>query len=83
MKLTQRVLGMTPSLPRKLFDMAKEIGGDVIDLTLGDPDVPPPANVRAAACAAIEACQTRYSQNAGRWGPSSSSCSRSWNQATR
>ena len=65
MKLTQRVLGMAPSLPRKLFDMAKEIGGDVIDLTLGDPDVPPPANVRAAACAAIEACQTRYSQNAG------------------
>ena len=65
MKLTQRVLGMAPSLPRKLFDMAKEIDGDVIDLTLGDPDVPPPANVRAAACAAIEACQTRYSQNAG------------------
>ena len=65
MKLTQRVLGMAPSLPRKLFDMAKESGGDVIDLTLGDPDVPPPANVRAAACAAIEACRTRYSQNAG------------------
>ena len=55
MKLTKRVLGMSPSLPRKLFDMAKEIGGDVIDLTLGDPDVPPPANVRAAACAAIAA----------------------------
>ena len=51
MKLTQRVLGMAPSLPRKLFDMAKEIDGDVIDLTLGDPDVPPPANVRAAAWA--------------------------------
>ena len=65
MKLTKRVLGMTPSLPRKLFDMAKEIGGDVIDLTLGDPDVPPPANVRAAASAAIDACHTRYSQNAG------------------
>ena len=65
MKLTKRVLGMAPSLPRKLFDMAKEIGGDVIDLTLGDPDVPPPANVRAAACAAIDACHTRYSQNAG------------------
>ena len=45
--------------------MAKEIGGDVIDLTLGDPDMPPPANVRAAACAAIESGMTRYSQNAG------------------
>ena len=65
MKLTQRVRGMAPSLPRKLFDMAKEVGGDVIDLTLGDPDMPPPANVRAAACAAIDSGQTRYSQNAG------------------
>ena len=65
MKLSSRARGMAPSLPRRLFDMAKEIGGDVIDLTLGDPDMPPPANVRAAACAAIEACHTRYSQNAG------------------
>lgn len=65
MKLSKRAEGMAPSLPRKLFDMAKEIGGDVIDLTLGDPDVPPPENVREAACAAIRACRTRYSQNAG------------------
>ena len=65
MKLSSRALGMAPSLPRRLFDMAKEIGGDVIDLTLGDPDMPPPENVRRAACTAIEACQTRYSQNAG------------------
>ena len=65
MKLSSRALGMAPSLPRRLFDMAKEIGGDVIDLTLGDPDMPPPENVRKAACAAIEACRTRYSQNAG------------------
>ena len=59
MKLSSRALGMAPSLPRRLFDMAKEIGGDVIDLTLGDPDMPPPDNVRKAACTAIEACQTR------------------------
>ena len=65
MKLSSRAIGMAPSLPRRLFDMAKEIGGDVIDLTLGDPDMPPPENVRKAACAAIEACRTRYSQNAG------------------
>ena len=64
-KLTKRVLGMTPSLPRKLFDMAKDIDGDVIDLTLGDPDLLPPSNVRAAACAAIESGRTHYSQNAG------------------
>lgn len=65
MKLTDRVLGMRPSLPRKLFDMAKAIGGDVIDLTLGDPDVCPPENVRRAAAQAILDSKSRYSQNAG------------------
>ena len=65
MRLTKRVRGMAPSLPRRLFDMAQDIGGDVIDLTLGDPDMPPPENVRIAACKAIETCRTRYSQNAG------------------
>lgn len=65
MRLTNRVREMSPSLPRKLFDMAKAIGGDVIDLTLGDPDMPPPENVREAACAAIRASQTHYTQNAG------------------
>ena len=65
MKLTQRVLGMSQSLPRLIFDMAKSIGGDVIDLTLGDPDVHPPENVRRAAAQAIMDSRSRYSQNAG------------------
>lgn len=53
-----------PSLTRKLFNMAKQFD-DVVDFTLGDPDVPTPKAVQNAGCAAILAGKTRYSQNAG------------------
>jgi len=53
-----------PSLTRQLFNMAKEFD-DVIDFTLGDPDVNPHQAIKDAACEAIQAGQTRYSQNAG------------------
>ena len=53
-----------PSLTRKLFNMAKEFD-DVIDFTLGDPDIQPHQAIKDAGCAAIQAGQTRYSQNAG------------------
>ena len=53
-----------PSLTRKLFNMAKEFD-DVIDFTLGDPDVQPHQAIKDAGCAAIQAGKTRYSQNAG------------------
>ena len=53
-----------PSLTRKLFNMAKQYD-DVIDFTLGDPDVQPHQAIKDAACAAIQAGKTRYSQNAG------------------
>lgn len=56
---------VTPSLTRKLFDMALEIGDDVVNLTLGDPDVLPPEEIRKAACQAIMEGKTRYSANAG------------------
>lgn len=52
------------SFTRQLFNMAKEYG-DVIDFTLGDPDVQTHAAIKAAACRAIEQGKTRYSQNAG------------------
>lgn len=44
--------------------MAKQYN-DVIDFTLGDPDVPTPKEVQNAGCSAILAGKTRYSQNAG------------------
>lgn len=56
---------VTPSLTRKLFNMALEIGDDVVNLTLGDPDVLPPEEIRKAACEAIMEGKTRYSANAG------------------
>ena len=65
MKESKMSMAVTPSLTRKLFNMALEIGDDVIDLTLGDPDVLPPKEVREAACEAIMSGKTRYSSNAG------------------
>ena len=56
---------VTPSLTRKLFNMALEIGEDVINLTLGDPDILPPEEIRKAACEAVMEGKTRYSANAG------------------
>lgn len=56
--------GIQTSFTRQLFNMAKEYD-DVIDFTLGDPDVQTHAVIKAAACRAIEQGKTRYSQNAG------------------
>lgn len=53
-----------PSLTRKLFNMAKQLD-DVIDFTLGDPDIQPHQAIKDAGCDAIQAGLTRYSQNAG------------------
>ncbi|MBO7147613.1 MAG: pyridoxal phosphate-dependent aminotransferase [Lentisphaeria bacterium] len=64
MKLSNLALNLTPSEPRRIYDEAQKYTG-VIDLTLGDPDLPPPANVQDAACSAIKAGKTRYSANAG------------------
>lgn len=53
-----------PSLTRKLFNLAKQYD-DVIDFTLGDPDVQPHQAIKDAGCEAIQSGKTRYSQNAG------------------
>lgn len=52
------------SLVRSLFNEAKAYN-DVIDFTLGDPDVQPHQAIKDAACAAIQLGKTRNSQNAG------------------
>lgn len=53
-----------PSLTRRLFNMAKQYT-DVIDFTLGDPDVQTHQAIKDAGCRAIQEGKTRYSQNAG------------------
>ena len=60
-KLTSRI---KTSLTRQLFNLAKQYD-DVIDFTLGDPDVQTHQAIKDAACAAIQEGKTRYSQNAG------------------
>ena len=64
MNISERVLCVEPSPPRAIFDLAAKFT-DVVDLTLGDPDLPPPMNIREAACKAIMEGKTRYSANAG------------------
>ena len=66
MKTSRFADAVTPSLTRKLFNMARSMGGDVIDLTLGDPDVPMPEEIRSAALEAISLfVSLHYSANAG------------------
>lgn len=64
MKISDRGINLTPSEPRKIYDEAQKYSG-VIDLTLGDPDLPPPENVKKAAADAAITGKTRYSANAG------------------
>lgn len=52
------------SLVRSLFNEAKKYD-DIIDFTLGDPDVQTHQAIKDAACAAIQEGKTRYSQNSG------------------
>ena len=56
--------GIETSLTRTLFNMAKAYD-DVIDFTLGDPDVPTHQKIKDAGSKAIQDGKTRYSQNAG------------------
>ena len=63
-KLSAAAEGMETSLTRQLFNRAKAYD-DVIDLTLGDPDLTPDQRIRDAAKNAIQAGKTHYSVNAG------------------
>lgn len=64
MKASQAVKSITPSLTRELFNLAHNYE-DVIDLTLGDPDIQPDSRIKEAACLSIQEGKTRYSANAG------------------
>lgn len=64
MKISKLAGNLETSLTRQLFNMAKKYD-DVIDLTLGDPDVPPLDAIKAAACESIIQGKLRYSANAG------------------
>lgn len=55
---------ISPTLSRQLFMMAKQYD-DVVDFTLGDPDVPTPKPICDAAINAAYKGYTRYAPNAG------------------
>ena len=64
MKISKKASQIETSLTRQFFNIAKQFD-DVIDLTLGDPDVSPNEQIRQAACEAIMQGKTHYSSNAG------------------
>ncbi len=53
-----------PSNARRLYDQCA-LYSDVIDLTIGDPDVLTPEEIRIAGCRAIQEGKTKYTSNAG------------------
>lgn len=55
---------IAPTLSRQLFMMAKQYD-DVVDFTLGDPDIPTPQAICEAANKAALDGKTRYAPNAG------------------
>jgi aminotransferase len=63
-EISKRANNIEPSLTRKLYNLATQYD-DVIDFTLGDPDIVPHIKIREAGCSAIMQGKTRYSQNAG------------------
>ena len=64
MRLSKTATMIEPSLTRQLYDLAAQYD-DVIDLTLGDPDIKPDVVIREAAADAVMEGKTRYSANAG------------------
>lgn len=64
MELSALTRVVAPTLSRQLFMMAKEYD-DVIDFTLGDPDLPTPKAICEAAAEAASSGFTHYAPNAG------------------
>ena len=64
MELSALTRVVAPTLSRQLFMMAKQYN-DVVDFTLGDPDIPTPTPICEAANNAAIMGYTRYAPNAG------------------
>ena len=64
MYISNTVKENEPQLVRRIYDKSKEYD-NVVDLTLGDPDIPTPQQVKDAAAAALAANKTKYTANAG------------------
>ena len=64
-KLSTVVNNIAPSAIRRFFDLANEMKGEVISLSIGEPDFVTPWNVREAGIFSLEDGYTHYSPNQG------------------
>jgi aspartate aminotransferase len=68
MKISDRVAAMPPSATMAMAARAKAMkaaGKDILSFAVGEPDFPTPANICAAAKAAIDAGKTKYTPASG------------------
>ncbi len=65
MYLSDQVKAIPPSAIRRFFDMANEMKGEVISLSIGEPDFVTPWRIREAGIYSLEQGNTHYSPNQG------------------
>lgn len=64
-RLTDRIRQVERSPIRAMFDLAEELGGDLVRLELGEPDFDTPRHIVEAAHDAASRGETHYTPNAG------------------
>lgn len=64
-RLSGRVLDLKPSGIRRFFDMANELKGQVISLSIGEPDFVTPWHIAEEGIYSIEKGRTHYTANQG------------------
>ena len=64
-KISTVVNSIAPSAIRRFFDLANEMKGEVISLSIGEPDFVTPWNIREAGIFSLEDGYTHYSPNQG------------------
>lgn len=63
--LSEQVKSIPPSAIRRFFDLANEMKGEVISLSIGEPDFVTPWRIREAGIYSLEQGYTHYSPNQG------------------
>jgi len=63
--LSEQVKAVPPSAIRRFFDLANEMKGEVISLSIGEPDFVTPWHIREAGIYSLEQGFTHYSPNQG------------------
>jgi len=63
--LSDQVKAVAPSAIRRFFDLANEMKGEVISLSIGEPDFVTPWHIREAGIYSLEQGYTHYSPNQG------------------